>query len=134
MGFTWFDGIPPAYDALAQEPHAVVVVMPFPTPAQWFLNSSYMVYSTRHWHPMLNGYSGFRPSSYAASYDATRGFPSDASLIGLHERGVTHIVVHHRRFIDEFGRERIDAIARQPSLQQLSSDDDTSVYRLVGGR
>lgn len=131
IGFTRFDGISPAYDALAAERHAVVVEMPFPAPQQWFLNGPYMVNSTRHWHPLLNGYSGFRPASYNDAYEAVRGFPSDESLLGLYRRGVTHVVVHHRRFINEYGDARFYAIERQHSLQYVASDDDTTVYRLL---
>jgi hypothetical protein len=53
-------------------------------PQQWFLNTPYMVNATRHWHPLLNGYSGFRPPSYTRSYEAARTFPSDESLVALH--------------------------------------------------
>ena len=61
IGYTWFDGVPDVYDALAKEPAVVVAEAPFPMPQQWFLNAPYMVNSTRHWRPILNGYSGFRP-------------------------------------------------------------------------
>lgn len=131
VGFTRFNGIPPAYDALAAERTAVVIEMPFPAPRQWHLNGPYMVYSTRHWHPIRNGYSGFRPKSYYESYDAVQDFPSDVSLISLYRLGVTHIVVHHHAFMVERGVERFHAIAQQHSLQYVSSDEDTTVYRLL---
>lgn len=131
VGFTRFNGIPPAYDALAAERTAVVIEMPFPAPQQWHLNGPYMVYSTRHWHSIRNGYSGFRPKSYYDSYDAAQDFPSDASLISLYRLGVTHIVVHHHAFMVERGVERFHAIAQQHSLQYVSSDEDTTVYRLL---
>jgi hypothetical protein len=80
---------------------------------------------------MRNGYSGFRPRSYYDSFDATLGFPSDASLIALYRLGVTHVVVHHHAFMVKRGVERFHAIARQHSLQYVSSDEDTTVYRLL---
>jgi len=127
MGFTWFPGISAVYDELAAEPSAVVAEIPFPSPQQWFLNGPYMVNSTRHWRPLLNGYSGFRPKSYAESYDALNGFPSDASLIGLHSRGATHVVVHRQ----SLGPGRFDAIASVRSLQLLANDDEIWLYKLV---
>jgi hypothetical protein len=130
IGFTWFPGISSAYDVLAGEPHAVIAEMPFPLPQQWFLNGPYMVNSTRHWQPLLNGYSGFRPGSYQESYDALRGFPSDASLVGLHSRGATHVVVHRQLFISAFGAARFNAIAGVHSLQPVAHDDDVFIYRL----
>jgi hypothetical protein len=127
MGFTWFPGISTVYDELAKEPNAVVAEIPFPIPQQWFLNGRYMVNSTRHWRPLLNGYSGFRPQSYGESHDALNGFPSEASLIGLHSRGATHVVVHRQ----SLGPGRFDAIAGVRSLQLLANDDEIWLYRLV---
>lgn len=127
MGFTWFPGISAVYDELAADPDAVVAEIPFPIPQQWFLNGPYMVNSTRHWRPLLNGYSGFRPRSYADSHDALVGFPSDASLIGLHSRGATHVVVHRSML----SADRFEAIARARSLRLLANDDEVWLYKLV---
>jgi hypothetical protein len=131
VGFTWFDGVPVIYDALAREKRAVVVEMPFPAPRQWFRNGRYMVYSTRHRQSILNGYSGFRPPSYFESYDATRGFPSDTSLASLYARGVTHIVVHHGAFAAEFGETTFRSLESIHSLEPVASDEDTTIYRLL---
>jgi len=132
VGYTWFEGIPAIYDVLAREPDAVIVEVPFPMPQQWFLNTPYMVNSTRHWRPLLNGYSGFRPSSYYQSYEAMRAFPSDQSLITLHERGVTHIVIHQRAFEEGLGEARFKELEQVPALQQVARDGDIVIYRLRG--
>jgi hypothetical protein len=126
IGFVWFDRVPAVYDALAAEPTAVVVEVPFPMPSQWFLNGPSMVHSTRHWHPLLNGYSGFRPDSYERSYEAARQFPADESLVKLHDLGVTHVVVHQQAL----GAARSAEIARVQSLQQIASEGDITIYRL----
>src|SRR5881397_2274319 len=63
----------------------------------------YMLNSTRHWRRILNGYSGFRPSSYDRAYNAAKGFPSASSLMALHGFGVTHIVVHMEAFCEPGG-------------------------------
>ena len=126
IGYVRFEGVPRIYATLAAEPNAVVVELPFPIPQQWFLNGPYMINSTAHWRPMLNGYSGFRPSSYDRSYDAASLFPSDQSLIKLHDLGVTHVIVHRQAL----GDARAAAIARVQSLQEVASDGDIAIYRL----
>ena len=126
IGFVWFDGVPGVYAALAKEGRAVVVELPFPIPQQWFLNGPYMVNSTSHWQPMLNGYSGFRPESYERSYEAARGFPAQESLMALHERGVTHVIVHRKAL----GEDRVARIAEIGSLQEIASEGDIAIYRL----
>jgi hypothetical protein len=125
-----FSGIPAIYDVLAGQPDAVVVELPFYEPRSFFANAPYMLSSTRHWRPMLNGYSGFRPGSYNDTYEAIQSFPDPVALVALHERGVTHIVVHVDEFTGMFGRERLEAIARIASLQPVADDASIRIYRL----
>lgn len=129
LGYRQFNGISEVYDTLARSPGAVVAELPFPPPVAFFGNAGYMLNSTRHWRPILNGYSGFRPASYGDTYTALRGFPDVTALTALHDRGVTHIVVHEAAFSAE-SRDRFDAIARTPSLQLIAQDGDILVYRL----
>lgn len=121
-----FSGIPPMYDILAGQSPSVVVELPLPDTRSFFLNGPYLLNSTRHWRPMLNGYGGFAPASYARASKAVSGFPDDRSLIALHERGVTHVVVHE----NDLGRDRFQAIARIASLQLMAEHDDIHIYRL----
>jgi hypothetical protein len=130
LTYTPFSEIPPIYDLLARERDAVVVEMPFWTPRIFFANGIYMLNATRHWHPMLNGYSGFRPSSYADTYDAVQAFPDASALIALHDRGVTHIVVHKQQFCAVSGQDRCDAILRIASLQPFADNGEIQIYRL----
>ncbi len=125
-----FSRIPPIYDRLAGERGAVIVELPFHAPRIFFANALYMLYSTRHWRPMLNGYSGLRPDSYDVTYNAILGFPDDASLFALHERGVTHIIVHLDEFSGVFGHDRYEAILHAASLQLMAADGDIQIFRL----
>ena len=126
-----FSEIPPIYDVLARAPAPVVVIeLPFFGAREFFLNAEYMLNSTRYWHPLLNGYSGFRPLSYAATYDAVQDFPAAPALLALQARGVTHVVVHEADFVHRFGRARFDDIARATSLGAIAADGDIHVYRL----
>ena len=129
LGLVWFEGVPAVYDALARDRTAVIVEAPFPMPQQWFLNSRYMVNSTRHWRPMLNGYSSYRPPSYYEAYEIMQGFPGDASLIALHHLGVTHVVVHAKE-MPRIDPSRYDPFENVPSLQLQTRDDNVLIYRL----
>ena len=40
----------------------------------------YMYFSTFHWHPLVNGYSGFSPKSYQDLIRAMADFPDDDTL------------------------------------------------------
>jgi hypothetical protein len=126
IGFVRFNGVPPVYRTLASEPNAVVVEVPYPIPSQWFLNASYMLNSTEHWRPLLNGYSGFLPASYERSYAAARAFPAPESLIALHELGVTHVVVHR----ESLGHDKAAQAEQRHELQWLAGEGDIAIYRL----
>lgn len=131
IGYTWFDGVPEVYDVLAKEPGVIVAEAPFPMPQQWFLNAPYMVNATRHFRPLLNGYSGFRPPSYERSFEAMRTFPSDESLLALSQLGVTHIVVHQRAMNHGEKDDRYDPYEKVASLRLIARDEDVLIYRLL---
>ena len=130
VGWVRFDGVPEVYAAIRDEPHAVIAELPFPIPSQWFLNAPYMVNSTRHWRPLLNGYSGFRPVSYERSYASVREFPADRSLISLYNLGVTHIIIHKQAYAADLGLHRFTELSDIRSLKLVANDADIFIYRL----
>ena len=81
--FTPFAGVSTIYESLASEPHAVVVELPMPGGFNWFGNARYMINSTRHWRPMLNGYSGSAPGSFYEHARALATFPDPAAIAAL---------------------------------------------------
>lgn len=115
--------IPAVYEMLARETPAVLAEYPFPEPRAIFRNAPYMLYATRHWKPMINGYSGFMPASYQIHWEAVRDFPSPTAIEALAHLGVTHVAVHGRDW-----RGRLAGVNR---LRMLASDGETTIYRLM---
>jgi hypothetical protein len=122
-----FPGIPPIYDRLRDEPHAVVVELPFYERRAFFGNAGYMVNATLHRHPIVNGYSGFAPPDFDATAQVLRTFPGDASLELMHRLGVTHVVVHRTGGMDA----RRPAIDATSSLRLMAEQDGIAIYRFV---
>lgn len=125
--FTPFHGIPAIYDTLAHIPDAVLVHFPLPNRLNAFGNVSYMLGSTRHWHPMLNGYSGFVPESYTRSRTELGGFPDARALAYLRGIGVTHVVIHE----DAIPAARAAQIRACADLARFATDGHTQVYVLL---
>lgn len=123
MGFVPFGGIPSVYHILAREPQAVVVELPFYGPRESWEGASYMLNSTRYWHPLVNGHSAFIPPSYRALVEPLRSFPAPSSLDALRTAGVTHIVVHDRRFAP--------LPATIEGLSLVARKEQISLYRLL---
>ena len=125
MTFVEFDGIPPIYATLAGEPDAVVAELPFPEPARVAANGPAVHASTRHWRPLLNGYSGYTPASYVAHYLAFQAFPDPSAIDALRAAGVTHIVVDVARVPDA-----VAALQRVAGVRLLAADDRRRIYRI----
>ena len=115
--------VPAVYGVLAGYPDAIVAEFPLPNPEGIFHNAPYMLYSTAHWKPIINGYSGFMPASYQRHWEAARRFPQPEAIAALARIGVTHVVVHD----DE---DLVVHADRSPALSRLAADGTTVLYRL----
>ncbi len=131
MGYTSYDGIPPIYKTLASEPEtSVVVELPFPPPGLIPRNATYMLASTVHWKPLLNGYSGFTPESYERRADLLSDFPSEDAVAELEQSGVTHIVVHLNNYGEEKVEEVLAVLSSHPKFMLLDENQDgVRIYR-----
>jgi hypothetical protein len=124
--FSRFAGVSPIYDAIALEPQAVVVELPMPGGTRWFGNARYMINSTRHWRPMLNGYSGLSPASFHEHAQALATFPEPAAIAALEKFGVTHAFIH----IAGYSAEQHAVIEAAPNLRRVASNEFVVLYRV----
>jgi hypothetical protein len=128
--YTPFTGIPRVYSLLADEPGRVVLAeVPFYPAHAVFENAPYVLASTVHWRPLMNGYSGYTPATYRKYADSFWYFPRDFAIKAMKEAGVTHIMVHPRRVR---GRATLLAdVAARPDLELLAvGQNNIRLYRL----
>jgi hypothetical protein len=126
IGYVRAAAIPGLYAQVANEPDAVVVDLPLPSPRLVFLNAAYMLNSTAHWRPLVNGYSGFAPASYYEHYRQLASFPSAESAAALQRLGVTHAFVH----ADAMAAERVGDVDRLPGFERVASEGALVLYRI----
>jgi hypothetical protein len=109
---------PSVYDWLRQQPEGPIVEYPASNleGRSGPQDATYMYYSTGHWRPMLNGYSGFEPPSYHALLDALRDFPGGRSVEFLRQRGARYLLVHERFYLRGGFEQDIDALTRADGL------------------
>jgi hypothetical protein len=118
--YTRFDGIPPIYSILAKEPGRVVLVeAPFYPPQAVFENAPYVLASTAHWRPLMNGYSGYTPTSYRQYAASFWFFPEDFAIQEMRRAGVTYVMVHPARFYQDADKVMAQ-IAASPYLERIA--------------
>jgi hypothetical protein len=123
------DRVSPLYARL-RHTDAIVAEFPFFAPDRVFFNAPYMLDSTAHWRPMINGYSGLVPDSYVRAARDLAHFPDDDSMAALRAVGVTHVFVHERAMRARTGDQTADAVRHAPQLRLLAVDGDVSLYEL----
>jgi hypothetical protein len=126
---------PPLYAWLAHQPAGVTAEFPMPLvdtlPGP---EPRYTYMSTFHWMPMVNGYSGYYPSSYLDRLDRLQEFPAAPAIAELSKSGVRYLIVHGSSYLpDEIGAILFELSANS-SLAELGhfsdGEGDTVVYRL----
>lgn len=99
-----------------------------------FHDSVYMVYSTLHWRPLVNGYAGIEPRSYLRMRELARDFPSEEFLQALREVGVRWVILHRKGYGPfQFRRlqERLAPALERGGLREVGSFGHDSVYEVL---
>ena len=107
---------------------AVLLELPLGEPA---FDIRYMFYSTRHWKPLVNGYSGGMPEEYNTlnfSLQDALDRP-DRAWQALLQSGATHVVVHEAFYEERRGRAIGDWL-RSRGAQELASFGGDHVFQI----
>jgi hypothetical protein len=93
------EALPPVYRALASAAPGPVLEIPMARPRTDLRamgrESEYMLYSTFHWHPLLNGYSGYRPLTFAPVLALVADLPGvRATELLTRTTGLRYVIVH----------------------------------------
>jgi hypothetical protein len=124
--------LPSPYALLAERPRGPVAEFPFYGERMAFpLHAQYMLFSTSHWMPLVNGYSDVIPLDFRQAAAVLDGFPSDAAFMTLAKRRVRYITVHWDMFgprQDEI-RRRLEPYAA--NLRLLGADSRMTLFEVV---
>ncbi len=120
---------PAVYHEMArQPPDSVLVELPIGQP-DYDLRAMY--YSTVHWRPVVNGYSGFFPPHYgqlAAALSEMGRHPA-VSLEALGASGATHAIVHEGAYLDTEGTDT-SALLRGAGAAEIFRDGSDVLFLL----
>jgi len=97
--------VPAVYRFVAQlPPSSAVIEMPF---GEIAFETRYMFYSTTHWRPLVNGYSGGAPDQYGLWAERLKDaldLPEPA-WAAVTESGATHLIVHEAGYAGDRGQQ-----------------------------
>ncbi|MGE5813177.1 MAG: hypothetical protein ACM36C_01700 [Acidobacteriota bacterium] len=126
----------PVYRWLARQPRGPVVEFPMPR-----LNRlpgpdpDRQYFSTFHWQPLMNGYSGYYPVSYMKLLSYVAPFPRGGWMDIVLARGAKYIVLHEREIPPDDLIEALRRLEANPSLHLIARFTDLTdpafVYELV---
>ena len=123
--------VPAVYSWLARQPAAFAVVeLPIPHVGQVWRNAPYVFWSTVHWHPLVNGYSGFPSPDYPGLQWIVARFPDDLSRRALELRGVRYVVIHWSAYTEADRPVDLDRLHRTEWLRLRAHFPDADVYEL----
>lgn len=123
-----------AYQELARLPRAPVVVFPFwARPIDFHGHAEYLLASTAHWQPLINGYGDHIPQDFRDNAPIIRQFPSRESWALLERLGARYVAIHLYLYPGQ-GRDEVIASLQPWSdyLRPLSQVDDVWLYEIVG--
>ena len=121
--------VPAVYQSIAQLPvSAVIVELPLGEPA---FDIRYMFYSTTHWRPLVNGYSGGAPPEYGLLSEALKDAAArpDRAWDALVASQATHAIVHEA-FYANGGGPRVSAWLLARGAREVAAVGTDRVFRL----
>jgi hypothetical protein len=123
----------PVYRRLAEQPRGPVIEFPM-FPRQLEQNARYVLMSTAHWQPLVNGYGAFWPEDIQRLASDTRAFPSEETFRTVRDWGVRYVVVHpelyerHGLATKAVLLPALDAL--EPHMKLLASDRHVRLYEV----
>lgn len=125
---------PSAYQELARLPVAPVAVFPYwANNLNYHGHAEYMLASTAHWQPLINGYSDHIPQDFRDNSLVLRGFPTLESFAVLERLGARYVVFHLGRYAGPSHEEvlgKIEAFANY--LRPIDKTGDVWLFEIVG--
>ena len=132
ISYTPFEWNPPIYEALRAAEPGPVVELPIYGPDNFHRNARYLLASTTHWRPLVNGFGGFRPPGYNDMALAIDTFPSLVAVARLQALQVRHVVVHTARYRRPENLQRaLRRLERQRVLVLLAEEGPDRLYRIA---
>jgi hypothetical protein len=133
------EDFPPVYEWIAHQPD-VRAVLELPIRRNWRENAA-MYYSTLHWKPIANGYSGYEPWSHQWISGSIHLYPDRRAVDLLRRMGITHVLAHTDEIrqrgqsgageVEDFERDLASGPDRELDRVYEDPESEIRVYRIL---
>lgn len=120
---------PAVYDKM-REDSSVKAVVELPFTKDVSTNLNYVFFSTCHWKPIYNGYSGYTPPKYGRWGKTISGFPDRNSLNKLDELEINFVVLHLDLYPAEVRPVLLESIQTKKRLEIIFQDGKDYLIRI----
>ena len=132
--FPWERALPVStnYKVLAAMPRGAVAEFPFyGERVAYPLHAQYMVLSTTHWMPLVNGYSDYIPPDFRDAAFVLDSFPSNDTFAVLQKHRVRYIGIHWDMYGPRADEIRTKLKDYAQYLRPLGADATMTLYEIV---
>jgi hypothetical protein len=132
LSFSRVPPVNPAYRLLTRLPRGPVIELPFYSWRFASARTEYVLNSTVHWMPLVNGYSSYTPPDFMEKTPILGGFPSREAFEILEADRVKYALFHMDRFSPDARADlvsRLEAFDRH--LRRLYADQQVWLYEIV---
>jgi hypothetical protein len=133
-GFREADSVSPVYRLLATLPRGAVAEFPF-----WYerpdfpRHAGYMLNSTAHWQPLVNGYSDHIPADFRRSVLPLSSFPSRESFGILAKAGARYVIFHADMYNEALRRRLLERLQTYSDyLRPVMREGPVWLFEIVG--
>jgi hypothetical protein len=127
------DPLPPVYRLLATLPHGAVAEFPY-----WYQRSDfprhayYMLNSTAHWKPLVNGYSDHIPQDFRQSVLPLASFPAGEAFSILGRANARYVLFHLNMYDTRSRAKLFERLATYAEyLRPLHREGDVWLYEII---
>ncbi len=125
--------IPAVYRRLASLPAGPVLSLPtYRFAPDNFREADYLLFSTAHWFPIVNGFGRHEPPSHKEQMEVLSRFPGPEAIARLRQIGVRYVVLHPAR-ASELARAAAEA-GQVPGVRLVAHDGDDFLFEIEPGR
>jgi hypothetical protein len=124
--------LPEVYERLKTLPPGAVLSLPsYVGTPEAFRESDYLLFSTTHWRPIVNGFGRQDPPGHGATMETVSGFPAPDAIRRLCELQVRYVVLHTGRASEL--RAAAQEAAASPNTTALGSVSDDFLFGVCDG-